>query len=282
VAGTERATREIDPTTSSAVELVPDRLYALGGMIEMDERVSWLRPVDGGHQPVNAYLLLEPGHAFLVDSGLPYHRDEVIAQLRTLVAADQPLGVFFTRSELDAVGNLALIAAQFRVEVVHGGGLVNPFDGYEEVGMLGRTPADFAVERVDAGMPIPVAPRRDLKVLHAPLYSVHTFWAYDTGTGTLFTSDAFGYGYRESPDYTHATVVGAECSTEQVRDQSLPRFWWLDYVATPRVADELDAMFSEHSIERIAPTHGCVLTDAETQLVKLTRLLRGGPPEATS
>src|SRR3954471_23112050 len=96
----------------AAIEIVPDRLYALGGLVELDGRISW-GPNDGSLQPINAYLLLSGDAPTLIDTGLAVHRSAFAEQLRGLLPANSHLNVFLTRSEHDCCGNVGLVMGEY-------------------------------------------------------------------------------------------------------------------------------------------------------------------------
>ena len=83
---TRSASGNVRPTrTDSPVSIVPGRLYALGGTVALDGRISWFPPDATGSAPTSCYLLLDGGSALLIDTGLPVHRDVLIAQLGSLL-----------------------------------------------------------------------------------------------------------------------------------------------------------------------------------------------------
>lgn len=278
---------ELDAQTTvsaEAFELVTGKLYAIGGSVPMDGRISWLSAEDSGFQPVNGYLLKEGSSALLIDTGVALHRGEVLAQLSGLLDEQTRLEVFFTRAELDAAGNLVAIAAKYGVETVHAGGNVNPFDAFEEVGRVGRITANFSVQRVGVGQSLRVGDGRRIEVIRPPLRTLNTCWLYDAGTKTLFTSDAFGHTFLQQDRYCPILTSKTDtCDYAQLRRHTLARYWWLEHAVSPRVADDIEQLFEKLDPERIAPDHGCVLEGSE--LVKrhlgwLTQVLRGNADDA--
>ncbi len=100
-----------DPLT-----LVNDRLYRLGGQVELDERVSWVPPGTQGWLPANCYAVVEGDEVLLIDTGLACHEASVLGALDQLVEPGKKVKVFITRSEMDCVSNLGAIASRFGVE----------------------------------------------------------------------------------------------------------------------------------------------------------------------
>jgi pimeloyl-ACP methyl ester carboxylesterase len=72
--------------TDAPVELVPGKLYRLGGTVPMDGRLSWVPASWQGpdsllHEALNSDLLIEGDRAMLVDSGVTVHREAIVAQI---------------------------------------------------------------------------------------------------------------------------------------------------------------------------------------------------------
>jgi len=104
-------------TTSldTAVEVVPGALYECGGMIPLDGRVSWMSREARGYQPVSGYVLTTETGALLVDTGVALHQQDVFAQISSALGERTEVDLFFTRAELDCVGNLGAVANAFSI-----------------------------------------------------------------------------------------------------------------------------------------------------------------------
>jgi flavorubredoxin len=268
--------------TSTAVALVPDRLYAVGGTVPLDGRISWMSATDRGHQPVSGSLLTEGSSALLVDTGVALHEDDVIAQLGSILDPTTQLDVFFTRAELDCVGNLGRIANTFPLRSVRAGGVQNPFDSFDSVGLVGSATAELEIDRLLGGESIALGGGgRTLEVITPAFKMLNTFWAYDEATATLFTSDVFGHTFLADPAYRPVVTAADDgADYDQLRRNTIAKFWWLDEVVTERIGDEVEQVFAEREIERIAPAHGCVLAGRDVvqrHIEWLLQLLRGFP-----
>jgi len=248
------------------LEVVTNRLYALGGMLELDGRISWVPFAARGFQPVNCFLLVEDRNALLVDTGLPIHGEAIVKQLQSRLPKDAHLSIFLTRPELDCLGNLGIICERFEVKTVFSGGYNNPFDSFDQVSSMAM-PSESPwpnVERILPGQAIALSTVRRLDVLTAPLRMLTSFWAYDTGTATLFTSDIFGCPAKETARYQPVVSVADDTTTmESLREYSQARFWWLPRVTSTVPAANLEAIFSERDIAVVAPTHGGVVLGRE-------------------
>ncbi len=286
------ARQEIE-VSDLAVSLVPGRLFALGGMIRLDRRVSWAPPGVRGYQPINCYLLREGNKAILVDSGVPIHRDRVLQGLRSLLSPEVKLSVFLTRAERECVGNLGSISAEYPIEAVFTGGVTNPFDAFDSVTSVDAAVANVGPEsgakqtRSSTLPPSPdhrldlVAPTfhqligierkppsssltfesgRRVEVIVPTFRLLATYWVYDSGTGTLFTSDGFGHTARPTGAYRPLLSLSEDRSTPAtVRAYTKAKFWWMEGAATQNIAESLGNLFSQREVVRVAPTHGCVL-----------------------
>jgi flavorubredoxin len=239
------------PTT-----LIPERLYALGGTVPLDGRVSWFPADASGVAPLNCYLLIEGDAALLIDTGVPVHRAALIDQLRELLPHAARLSILHTRiAEYDSVGNTAAVCRAFDVKRLYAHFpanlmLVQPSPDEP------RLPARLAEEIVaQVGDAIPIGDGgRELVLLGAPLRLLLTFWAYDTGTRTLFTSDSFG----------HLHADRAEATPEDVRAHLFAKFDWLAGADRRPLVEELTEVFASRDVETIAPMHGRPLIGTAT------------------
>lgn len=248
--------------------LVKDELAVLGGMIPLDERVSWVPSTVKGWQPSNCYLLTEPSSALLVDSGLAIHRNLVLDGLTEALGPDGALSIFFTRGEMDCVSNLEPISERFDVLALFTGGVVNPFDAFDEVNRLRykgrRQQIDVRSEGGDA-MPrtpkIEISPTRTFEI-ESPLFRLlPTFWGWDNTTGTIFTSDVFTHGVvaKKTDSPVVDSTTDDTTTVDDVIDHLLAKYEWLRKASTAPIQEWLADRFATLQPEIIAPTRGCVL-----------------------
>lgn len=265
------------------VELVPRRLYRLGGRVSCDGRVTWAPYNPGAVLPSSCYLAVDEDAAVLIDVGVARHGPDIVQQLDTLLAAGTPLDVFLTRMEADVVTALGSLLASRTVATVYAGGAQNPFDFFDDLNASGIIESGFqaSLGRKKPGEAIPLSPDRELKVLTTPLRLLATYWLYDTGTRTLFTSDSFGYattgGARSAPVVTMSNDAVTE---DAVLEQLRGKFDYLFGAATHKIAEGLENLFNQLAIDRIAPSHGCVLEGPDVVerhcLMMLQRLRKMG------
>ena len=270
------------------IELVPGRLYAIGDVIPLDGRISWVPDSASGYQPINCYLLIEGDRALLVDTGVPIHEDSVVRQLQTVLRANPKLDIYLTRAEMDCVGNLGTISEAFSVGTVYTGGRFNPFDAFDQLGSIsdGRPGAESIV-RIMPGESIELSPTRRVQVLTPPFKMLASHWAYDVATETLFTSDLFAHHAVTQPTYDPVvSSVTDGTDYESVKAFVESRYWWIHQVASPEPGQKLSAIFhdAERRISRVAPTRGCILEGRaaiDKHVGFLERLIAvGAPPES--
>lgn len=254
-------------TSEQALELVQDKLYRLGGAVELDGRISWIPHDREGFEPINCYLIKDGSHALLVDTGVAAHRDLVVQQLKELIGDQTPLSIFLTRFEPDCLSNLAEIVEKFPVEHVYGGGVSNPFDFFDDLSTDEQLRHDYHVDivRKIPGDVLRLSEQRTLTLVVTSIRLLATFWAYDHETRTLFTSDTFGHmqlrGIDETPVFSKANDTA---TVDTVRQHLLTKFDWLSGAEKEPLQRDLHDIFDQFPVEVIAPTHGAVLKGSET------------------
>jgi hypothetical protein len=243
------------------IEVIQDRLYAVGGTVTLDEKVTW-GPGDGSLQPVLAYLALGAEVPTLIDAGLKVHEAAIAEQLGSLLPAGSRISVFLTRAEYDCFGGLAAVADQYQIERIYTGGTQNPFDAFGEVTgftaswdqrvQLGRQPPGHSEVLEAAG---------GLEVLTPALRILATHWAYLPRLKTLFTSDLFGHTSLPTPGSSWVIDGDGDDDTtpESLAGHLTARYFWLADANTSAMQDNLRSIFETHEIEVIAPTHGRVI-----------------------
>jgi flavorubredoxin len=248
-------------SANEATELIPGRLYGLGGLIPIDGNVTWVPERLRGHQPALCYLTIEENHAVLFDTGLRWLEKEIVAQLHAVLAPGKPLSIFLSRSEFDCTGNFAAITHEFPVHSLYTGGGQNPFDAFSDMTALpDNWKHRVELARTPVGEALPLDESGRWLVLAPAVRTLATYWAYDAGTRTLFTSDMFGHTLGEPgvrpviDDSEHDTTT-----YEEVRDHMLAKFFWLTSAHTRKLIVDVEAMFTERPVEIVAPGHGRVL-----------------------
>jgi flavorubredoxin len=245
------------------VELVPSRLYVLGGRLLLDETISWApKQAWGRLQPMNALLLREDDEALIVDPGLAWFEDLVAEQVQSVLPPGSRVAVYVTRPELDTFGSLPKIADLYEIANLYAGGN-NPFDAFDQLTSVApsRRSERIALFRFAHGADIPINGDRAITVLRPSLRVLITHWGYDARTKTLFTSDAFGHGTTADGSESRIMTDDGGCDIETVRSHLFAKFWWLQHAGANirMVASDLAAIFETYPITTIAPSRGRVI-----------------------
>jgi flavorubredoxin len=246
------------------VELVPGRLYRLGGSVPASPRISWLPAGRTGYEPINAYLLREGSSAVLVDSGVRAHGDVLLSQLATLLEPGSELSLFFTRNELDCIGNIDRLADAYEVGSIYAGGRANPFESFDTDAFGDRIGQLAHMVQLDDEHGMELSTERSLYPVRTTFRLLATNWAYDEGTRTLFTSDTFGHiGAATAAQEPICRTTDAVVAVDEIGQSILAK---MNYIATADVSGirrDLAALLERFPVDIIAPSHGCVLVGAD-------------------
>lgn len=250
-----------------ATEIVPGRIYRLGGAVKLDNNVSWVPPHVRGYQPQNCFLVIEKETATLIDTGIAAHQDIVVEQLLSILPKGLPLTVFLTRSEYDCIGGLAGIQKHVPVARLLAGGSVNPFDAFDGViGLTDTWDTRIQLGRNPVGGSSTLETSEALETLTPALRLLVTFWVYDRVSKTLFSSDLFGHTIVEALEEPIVIDDDTKDSTtpQSVRQHMLAKFHWLAQSLHDGVPlRDLKKVFADREIENIAPSHGRILRGRE-------------------
>ncbi len=252
------APKSSDTSFRPAEEILPSKVYRLGGHIELNGRITWAPKIAGRYTPHNNYVVMEQDRAYLIDTGVAAHQQLVIDQLRNLVDPGMPITIFLTRSEYSCSGNLAALCEACRIEELVTSSR-NPFDGSGEI--IAAVTDRVRRTEPDRGAVAPIGSSQSLTIIPSLLRLINTYWAYDAENKTLFTSDMFGHVSVADPSFPSIidSIDDDDTTYEQVKDHTLIRYHWLPVATTKPLIDWLDHFFASYPVEIIAPTSGCVL-----------------------
>jgi flavorubredoxin len=262
-------------------EIVPDRIYRLGGFIELDGRITWAPELPGRFTPNSCYTVMEDDRVYLIDTGVAAHRRIILDQLKSLLPPGKPVTAFLTRSEYTCSGNLAAICNTGCIEELVTSSR-NPFAGSTDI-VRGLTDNVRRTEP-ERGSIVPLGASQDLLIIPSLIRLLTMFWVYDKQSKTMFTSDLFGHVSVASPDGRPVvdSLDNDDTTYEQVRDHTLMRYHWLPMATTEPLIAWLEKIFDTYEIDVIAPTSGCVLVGApvvEKHYELMVELLRRVPEE---
>jgi hypothetical protein len=258
------------------VELVPDRLYALPLVYELDGRVSshpaWAR----GFGSVNCYLLKEGDEALLLETGFPALESDLFARLDPLLAPGTRLSIFVGRNDPSSPGNLPGLIRRYPTSAVY-----SPLYSDRRWVLADTRPeslraADPAnlldeveIRKVGLGQTVAVgaAGTRGVVILRSLLRLLAQVWLYDAETRTLFPCETFGHLWRSSKDQPWLVEDGDRDGTtvEDVCEfLTGTRYWWLCGARAQQVEAPLVELFETLPVHCIAPVYGCMLRGSGT------------------
>ncbi|HTE63789.1 MAG TPA: hypothetical protein VK631_25760 [Solirubrobacteraceae bacterium] len=256
--------------SAQVIEIAQDRLLALCNTYPVDGRVSWHSPSARGFASMNCYLIQEDEDALLVDTGVTVHEASLKAQIGASLREPCTLSMFALRQgEFDSVCNVLPLIDRFGIRTVYGqfadaprwADIHSEFDAADGGGDDLPVVTTVVVPRTDT-IQLGRAGTRRLAVFRPALRLLTTHWIYDEATGTLFTSDSFGYVVR--PSEAGPWLVTAEhddVTTEDVCDHlANTRYWWLAHSRVDDVRRDLASIFERHDVRVIAPAFGAVLS----------------------
>jgi len=259
------ATDHVYAPRQTVTTLVPDRLYRFGCMVRA-ERLSWLPQDLPAFEPLNGYLLLDKDDAVFAELGLPVALPAVKMALNLI--GDRKVWVWFSRNESDCIGNMGYVFGSCeQPTLLYGtaGGVLewinDPAVAITEVrDFLGRIPIESARNGVSKqigslGFNFMDAGSKQM---------IMTQWAYEKSTGTMFTSESFGFRHAATVD---APVVIESArglpSVDSVARELVARFNWMREAQYAEVIDYFERIFKEHDVRILAPVHGCVIKGRE-------------------
>jgi flavorubredoxin len=249
----------------TSAEQVADGVFVLGGVEELDGRISWVPPGARGFLPLNCYAVVEGSDCVVVDAGVAAHEGAVLAQLDALGPHVERTKLVLTRAvEFESIGNATAILRTQPVEAVYSH-FPSPawyhtdprFDVDDEAARRAAATPSLDLRE---GEPISVGPARELEVLTPALRLLQAVWLFDRRTGTLFTSDAFGYALM--PTREASRIVDEENDETTIDDVEAgldPKFDWLRIADVGETRDGIRSLFESLDVQAIAPATGCVL-----------------------
>jgi hypothetical protein len=245
--------------------LVPNRLYRIGCLVRA-ERLSWLPADLDAYEPLNAYLLMDSDNAIFAELGLPVALPAIKSALRMI--GERKVWVWFTRNEPDCIGNMGYVLGTCeRPTLLYGtgGGVLewvnDPAVAITEVrNFLGRIPIESARNGVSKAIG-----SFGLNFMDAGVKQMFlTQWAYEASTGTMFTSESFGFRHAAALD--SPTVIESSKglpSVDTVAKELVSRFNWMREANYPEIIDRFEQIFKDHDVQILAPVHGAVIKGRE-------------------
>lgn len=249
---------------------VTDDIYVIAGCVVFEDRYGdeeppeWYEAGQAVHSPFNAYLI-DSDRTVLYDT-LPHNMEtEILTEVETILDGTNLDYVVVSHPEAPHGGNAPALLERYPDAE-----LLLPSAGSMHDLHIGADPSRFRTlahrERLDLGT-------HQLE-FHDPLLFdlAATIWMYEEKTGTLFTSDAFGYPHleRECELYTDEIVNKPEAIINRWKNFHATAIPWIEYYDPEKYAVFAQNLIEKYDIDLLAPAHGAPMTDdAEAYLLAL-------------
>lgn len=262
----------------SVVEIAED-VWRCGGFAPVDGRLSWYPTDLRGLAPISCHVVRSESSVLIIDSGVAAHEQTVLDDVSSLLEPGDRVALALTRVvEFDSQGNAAKMLRRLPVVALYGNlpphfiltrraADIPPFRAGPDGTTLPGDPSMEGVEllSLDAGHELGRAAGFEddrFVVIDAPLRLLKTAWIFDTVSGTLFTSDSFIHGLLAAgDDDPHAVLSGEDGALDPdgMAHVLTAKFEWLNLADTSHLVNELERIFTEHQVTRIAPGVGAVM-----------------------
>jgi hypothetical protein len=271
-------------------------IYRCGGIIRVDERVSWYPHDVSGFSPVNSYALRDPNGMLIIDTGVAAHEDIMIRDLRRVIGGNQEVALVLTRVvEFDSQGNAAKLLETLNVSSLYTSlpaHFILPSRTREDPPFVpGLNATSLPNEESLKGIKLyPLDPSIPLgsefgsefsnrfSIIDPPLRLLNTAWIYDKVTGTLFTSDSFIHGLLTEDEGKKANAIlrddEAISDFRAVARVLSAKFEWLTRADTSALINELRAIFREYDVRNIAPGLGRVFVGSDRCAIERENMVR--------
>lgn len=248
----------------SVAEICPG-IHSVAGMIPLaGRRLSWIADDSTGFLPLHVYVLRDEKVALIVDSGVGAHRALLADGLGALLDGHADRRYLVTRREPDCFVNFSWIVTTFGITRFYYAGELNPINLFERFDVAAdemqlRHLYKGAIDNIQPGNSFIIGSRR-IRMLKAPIRLIAAIFALDESSGTLFTSDSWGFVTRPSAMSSQVvTPSDDEISVDRIFGYLDKKFDWLRGLDPSSFKADLRALFEEHRIERICPSYGAVI-----------------------
>jgi len=260
------STASVGGTDGAAGPSLPREIFPgltwLGSCLEVLPRIQAAYLKDAGNRILHAhqsfFLVAGTQATAIVDTGQPQHWPALEKQLDEALAGRTLDYVFPTHPEFVHFGLLPYWLRKF--PAARAVGDMRNFDLYFP-DLADRFDTVRAGDSIDLG-------GRSLLIVEAIIHDIpNSLWAYDTGSGTLFASDAFAYSHAHNAGECALTSRELPPNLDDVAMTISSALHWARYV------DDVDALFERvhefaatHPIRAIAPAHGSFVLDPDVML----------------
>jgi hypothetical protein len=271
--------------SNNVLALAGGAISAIGGAVHLNYAPLFLPPGTKGWMPFQNYVVRDGDQCMIIDTGLPRLADTLRDGLDKVVGQGKSCWVFATRREVETLDNLSWVLRRYDVTKFYFliGHMIAPlevvtfFDEAEDAMEISVTEAHIAanehipIEWVRKPEDV-VLGSRVFVPIRSPIAILSTYWLYEEATGTLFSSDMWGFlGAREDGGPLVTTSVD-DVTIEQLEEHIKAKFDLLCGTDTSRVQETLRKIAAERRIERICPSYGLIIegSDAVGKLIDMT------------
>ena len=224
---------------------------------------------DGRHEVDRVYVIKNGKRPLLIDSGSRIYRTSIMKSIEDILDGQTPEVLFLSHTELPHAGNVRALGDRWPGLTVVVSELVLAYlelPRYKEIKKLIYIPA--GTERAFAG--------RELEFMNAILRDQTTSqWILDYKTGTMFSSDAFGYYHLPGKCELFNDEKGGATREVDMMDFHRNAFGYLRWVIPERFNETIDKVFENRDIKIIAPIHGNpIRSDINDHVAMLKRIIK--------
>lgn len=270
---------------NNVLALAGGAVNAVGGTVHLDRAPLFMAPGTKGWVPFQNYVVRDGDQCMIIDTGLPLLADTVRDGLDKVVGEGKSCWIFATRREVENLDNLSWVLRRYDVTKFYFliGHMIAPlevvtfFDEAEDAMEVSVTEAHIAanehipIEWVRKPEDV-VLGSRTFVPIRSPIAILSTYWLYEEATGTLFSSDMWGFLSAREDGGPQVTTSVEDVTVEQLEGHIKAKFDLLCGTDTSRVQETLRTIVSERRIERICPSYGLIIegADAVSKLIEMT------------
>lgn len=271
------------------LEIEKGRLYAVSGTVPTGSGVSWIPPHLTGHMPVSCYVLMDAGHALLIDTGLPVHREAIGVALGGIMKQATRRDMIMTRREPDNIINLPPFIPRLQLETIYCGGIIDPLDFFDKMDEANTAAHIEATSQKRPSWVVPGACVKtgglSVEVLRAEIRVLVTTYLYEETTQTLFGADSWGLVTQPSPQgLSIVRNFDERMTAPEIVKHLQDKFEWMRGAKLDVVKANVASVMKGRRIKRMCPTFGCIIEGEDTihhlldETIKALEILESYPP----
>lgn len=252
----------VAPLHQTVTPIIPGKLFRIGCVVPA-QRLSWLPADLPGYEPLNAYALVDNGNCLFMEMGSPVMLPAIERAME--LTKGRKTWLWFSRNEADCIGNMGYLLARAEKPTLLFGSIAGGiFEWINDPSVPIGEVRDFQ------GRSHAVSARngtaQDIGSMHFEFMDAGskqmymTQWVYEATTGTMFTSDSFGFRHLAAANGPVVVDTAAGLpSLQAVTGETVERFNWMREANFAPVIARFEEIFRKHDVQVLAPVHGCVI-----------------------